>query len=84
MNNNQQQLAYDRHVHFIDFRNFIGNSTENYQPIWFSVIRDPIEKFVSRYNYNRYLFEFSRTAYSQDKRVGISKNNFFHSFPLQF
>ena len=73
MNNHQQQLAYDRHVHFIDFQNFMGNSTGNYQPIWFSVIRDPIEKFVSRYNYNRYLFEFSRTAYSQDKRVGISK-----------
>ena len=50
---NQQLLAYDRHVHFIDFRNFIGNSTVNYQPIWFSVIRDPIEKFVSRYFYNR-------------------------------
>ena len=77
MNNHQQQLAYDRHVHFIDFRNFIGNSTGNYQPIWFSVIRDPIEKFVSRYNYNRYLFEFFRTAYSQDKRVGISKKLLF-------
>ena len=80
MNNHQQQLAYDRHVHFIDFRNFIGNSTENYQPIWFSVIRDPIEKFVSRYNYNRYLFEFSRTAYSQDKRVGISKKKLLSFF----
>ena len=73
MNNNQQQQAYDRHVHFIDFRNFIGNSTGNYQPIWFSVIRDPIEKFVSRYNYNRYLFEFSCSANSQDKRVRIKK-----------
>ena len=83
MNNHQQQLAYDRHVHFIDFQNFMGNSTGNYQPIWFSVIRDPIEKFVSRYNYNRYLFEFSRSAYSQDKRWEFQKN-FFHSFPLQF
>ena len=46
-------LAYDRHVHFIDFRNFTGNATVKFQPIWFSIIRDPIEKFASRYFYNR-------------------------------
>ena len=46
-------LIYDRHVHFIDFGNFIGNATVKYQPVWFSIIRDPVEKFVSRYYYNR-------------------------------
>jgi len=44
----QRPLTYDRHVHFIDFTQFIG-----VQPIWFSIIRDPVDKFVSRYFYNR-------------------------------
>jgi len=41
-------LSYDRHVHFIDFS--IYNSS---QPIWFSIMRDPVDKFLSRYYYNR-------------------------------
>lgn len=41
-------IAHDRHVYFIDFRNFT-----NGQPIWFSVVRDPIDKFVSRFHYHR-------------------------------
>ena len=45
----ERPLSYDRHVHFIDFTQF-GQD----QPIWFSIIRDPIDKFVSRYYYNRY------------------------------
>ena len=44
----QRPLTYDRHVHFIDFSQFVG-----VQPIWFSIIRDPVDKFVSRYFYNR-------------------------------
>lgn len=46
----QRPLAYDRHVHFINF----GQLTpDQVQPVWFSIIRDPIDKFVSRYFYNR-------------------------------
>ena len=41
-------LSYDRHVHFIDFSAFNES-----MPIWFSIMRDPIDKFVSRYYYNR-------------------------------
>jgi len=41
-------LSYDRHVHFIDFSTFNES-----MPIWFSIMRDPIDKFVSRYYYNR-------------------------------
>ena len=41
-------LSYDRHVYFVDFRRFFGTN-----PIWFSMVRNPVEKFASRFYYAR-------------------------------
>lgn len=50
----ERPLSYDRHVHFIDFSQFsTAKYNKSVQPIWFSIIRDPVDKFVSRYHYNR-------------------------------
>ncbi len=36
-------LSYDRHVYFFDFADF-GSPN----PVWFSLVRDPIRKFESK------------------------------------
>lgn len=41
-------LSYDRHVYFIDFRQF-----SNGNPTYMSVVRDPVQKFASRFHYAR-------------------------------
>ena len=46
----ERPMSYDRHVHFIDFSQF---NEDHVQPVWFTIIRDPVDKFVSRYFYNR-------------------------------
>jgi len=43
------KTSYDRHVYYVDFKE--EGSKAN--PLWFSVIRDPIEKYISRFNYLR-------------------------------
>ncbi len=39
----ERPLSYDRHVYFIDFRKF-GSPN----PLYFAMVRDPVEKFQSR------------------------------------
>ena len=41
-------LSFDRHVYFVDFETFGFEA-----PVWFSVVRDPVRKFVSRFRYAR-------------------------------
>ena len=53
-------LTYDRHVFYYDFHQY----TNEANPTWFSMIRDPVQKFISRYNY------FRVTKYNQ----GIDSN----------
>ena len=36
-------LSFDRHVYFFDF-----NTYGHPNPIWFSLVRDPIKKFESK------------------------------------
>ena len=42
-------ISFDRHVYFIDFRRF-----GDLNPIYFSMVREPVDKFVSRYFYSRF------------------------------
>ncbi len=44
-------IAYDRHFHFIDFRFLSDNG--NLQPIWFTMLRDPVSKFESEFHFFR-------------------------------
>ena len=41
-------ISFDRHVYFVDFETFGFEA-----PVWFSVVRDPVRKFVSRFHYAR-------------------------------
>ncbi len=41
----QRPLSFDRHVYFFDFES-LGEGYVN--PVWFSIVRDPISKFESR------------------------------------
>ncbi|TRY76717.1 hypothetical protein TCAL_07928, partial [Tigriopus californicus] len=43
-----EKEAFLAHIRFIDFRAFNGTP-----PIWISQVRDPLERFISRYNYVR-------------------------------
>jgi len=43
------KASFDRHVHYVDFEEHASSA----QPLWFSVIRDPVEKYISRFNYMR-------------------------------
>ena len=42
-------LSYDRHVYFINFNSIDGGRN----PVWFSNVRHPVEKFASRFYYAR-------------------------------
>ena len=47
-------MSYDRHVYFIDFGMFSTGENDNSSvPVWFSLVRDPLSKFVSRFHYHR-------------------------------
>ena len=45
----QRPSSHDQHLFFFDFRDF----GQRQNPIWFAMIRDPIEKFASRFNFYR-------------------------------
>ncbi|XP_039271706.2 uronyl 2-sulfotransferase-like [Styela clava] len=45
----QPPIFYNRHIHFLDFEKY-----HHLQPIYINVIRDPIDRFVSHYNYIKY------------------------------
>ena len=52
--------------HSKDFRNFVpggsgGGTAKN--PIWFSSIRDPVDKFVSRFYYARFPLKTAQRNY---------------------
>ena len=54
-------LSYDRHVYYIEASNFTGRKEERRQfpqmmkkgPTWFSLVRDPVDKYISRFSYLR-------------------------------
>nr|XP_039252535.1 uronyl 2-sulfotransferase-like [Styela clava] len=46
---NKKPTIYDRHIHFLDFKAF---GLE--EPIYINMIRDPIQRFSSQYNYIKY------------------------------
>ena len=48
----RKPISYDRHVYYIEVANFTGQ-TSFLNPTWFSMIRDPVDKYVSRFNYLR-------------------------------
>lgn len=56
-----EPLSYDKHVYFVDF----GRFGAPVHPTWFSMVRDPVEKFVSRFHYHRqmgrYLYDRAST-----------------------
>ena len=41
----RKKAAFSGHLYFIDF--------DNEEQVWFSIIRDPVEKFISAFCYNR-------------------------------
>lgn len=43
---------YDRHIYYVEVSDF-AKRTRLKTPTWFSMIRDPVDKFVSRFNYLR-------------------------------
>nr|XP_039252190.1 uronyl 2-sulfotransferase-like [Styela clava] len=45
----EKPTFYDRHIHFLDFKAF---GLE--EPIYINMIRDPIQRFSSQYNYLKY------------------------------
>ena len=45
---NHSDFVYDRHFYYVDFSSHGQDS-----PTYFNVVRDPIERFVSAFNYAR-------------------------------
>ena len=41
-------ISYDRHFYFVDFRRFRQRN-----PVYFSLVRDPVAKFESKFYYSR-------------------------------
>ena len=54
----RKPLSYDRHVYYIEVSNFTGElhslKLDFPTPTWFSMIRDPVAKYISRFNYFRH------------------------------
>ena len=48
----RSKASYDRHIYFVDFQ-ALNHPGLDLSPVWFSVIRDPVDKFVSRFHYVR-------------------------------
>ena len=48
---NDLPFVYDRHFYFVDFTSY-GFSREE-APVYFNLVRDPIERFVSAFHYRR-------------------------------
>jgi len=68
------KASYDRHVYYVDF----PEEGSPVRPMWFSVIRDPVEKYISRFNYLRKAkfrvktpFAFANLAFSFDRKARI-------------
>jgi len=48
--NDKRPVLFIKHMYFIDFNRFHSNS----QPLYMNIIRDPIDRKISEYNYMRY------------------------------
>lgn len=74
LSSGHRAFSFDRHVYFIDFRDFPpgggGGAAKN--PVWFSSIRDPVDKFVSRFYYARFPLKSARRNYDNLARDNSS------------
>ncbi len=61
-------FIYTRHQNFFDFAEFYPNSSSRIQPLYFSLVRDPIDRLSSWYYYQR-------TYEKQLDSVGNLKND---------
>ena len=50
---NYTHLGYMGHVRFMDFNKLLGPTYNQSNPIFVSIARDPVERFVSRFHYRR-------------------------------
>lgn len=69
--NGPRPYSYHKHIYFINFEEF-----GHVNPIWISMIRNPVDKFVSRYYYNknrRTFHELKRKNSSQVLGLTLSK-----------
>ena len=70
--------SFDAHLYFIDFRNYTYAARN---PIYFSSIRDPIDRFVSKFFYARKnsLRHYSRLVASNSSYArGMSVEDWIH------
>ena len=80
---------YNRHIHFLDFKKF-GYK----EPIYINMVRDPIERFQSQYNYIKYgdgesevkdpRPEWPDINECVTKRVGVCATNFMFYIGMYF
>ncbi|TRY70843.1 hypothetical protein TCAL_01210, partial [Tigriopus californicus] len=63
VNKGPRPYSYHKHIYFINFEDF---GLKN--PIWISMIRNPVDKFVSRYYYNK-----SKRIFQELKRKNSTK-----------
>ena len=65
LSSGHRAFSFDRHVYYIDFRDFGGGGGggPSKNPVWFSSIRDPVDKFVSRFYYARFPLKAARRNY---------------------
>ena len=59
--NMQTPAVYYQHVHYINFAKF-----GQLQPVYINMIRDPIERFVSNYHFNRFGDHFANMDRMED------------------
>ena len=70
LSSGHRAFSFDRHVYYIDFRDFGGGGgggggggVPSKNPVWFSSIRDPVDKFVSRFYYARFPLKTAKRNY---------------------
>ena len=49
-----EALFYDQHIYFIDVETY----DKEFEVNWINIVRDPIERFISEFYYNRWVVEF--------------------------